>query len=97
MSKFKRVLEGIKNVFIGEFNEIREIVPTEADKKQGEIMAELIRAALASFGIPSTSQMEDITSRVCAYAIRDLKDGAKEPSKLIIGRVITEIKERRKK
>ena len=94
--KFKDFIKTVfrihKNVIKGELEEIQNLTPTEEDYKQGEAMADVAVAAMASVGLGHTVLGKVIIAKVFAYGIRDIKDGVEDNSKLIIGRVIEEIR-----
>lgn len=94
--KFKDFIKTVfrihKNVIKGEFEEIQNLTPTEEDYKQGEAMADAAVAAMTSVGLGYTLLGKRIIAKVFAYGIRDIKDGIEDNSKLIIGRVIEEIR-----
>lgn len=101
MTKFKDVVKAIfrvhKNVIKKEFEEIQNLTPTEEDYAQGERLAEAAVVAMSSMGLGYTLLGQRIMAKVFAYGIRDIKDGVEDNSKLIIGRVIEEIKNERNK
>lgn len=101
MAKFKDVVKAIfrvnKNVIKKEFEEIQNLTPTEEDYAQGEKLAEAAVVAMGSMGLSYTVLGQRIMAKVFAYGIRDIKDGVEDNSKLIIGRVIEEIKNERSK
>ena len=101
MAKFKDVVKAIfrihKNVIKKEFEEIQNLTPTEEDYAQGEKLAEAAVVAMGSMGLSYTVLGQRIMAKVFAYGIRDIKDGVEDNSKLIIGRVIEEIKNERNK
>ena len=73
------------------------MTPTEEDYAQGEKLAEAAVVAVGSMGLSYTALGQRIMAKVFAYGIRDIKDGVEDNSKLIIGRVIEEIKNERSK
>lgn len=97
IDKIKTILRINKNVIEGEIDEIKSLKVTEEDEKQGEAVATLAVTACTSMGIPLGVVGQKILTKVFAYAIRDIKDGASSPNKLIIGRVIDEIKKEHNK
>ena len=101
MTKFKDVVKAIfrinKNVIKKEFEEIQNLTPTEEDYAQGERLAEAAVVTMSSMGLAYTVLGQRIMAKVFAYGIRDIKDGVEDNSKLIIGRVIEEIKNERSK
>ena len=96
MSKFLDSLSSFfrinKNVIKGEINEIKELKVTDEDKAQGKAAAVLAVAALAACGVPIGALGQPVLEKVFAYVIRDAKDGAVTPEKLILGRIIEEVK-----
>lgn len=101
MAKFKDIVKAIfrihKNVIKKEFEEIQNLTPTEEDYAQGERLAEVAVVTMSSMGLGYTVLGQRIMAKVFAYGIRDIKDGVEDNSKLIIGRVIEEIKNERNK
>ena len=101
MAKFKDIVKAIfrihKNVIKKEFEEIQNLTPTKEDYAQGERLAEVAVVAMSSMGLGYTMLGQEIMAKVFAYGIRDIKNGVKDNSKLIIGRVIEEIKNERSK
>lgn len=95
LDKLKKLLRINKNVIKGEVEEIRQLKPTEEDIKQGEALADAAIIAMSSMGMSYTVTMQKIIAKVFAYGIRDIKDGVQDNKKLIIGRVIEEIKNER--
>lgn len=91
--RIKTAFKILFNVAKDEVQEIRELKPTEEDYAQGETVGALSIAVMGSMGIPTAAIEQDIITKVCAYALRDLKDGVKSDNKLIIHRVINEIRE----
>lgn len=89
---FLKVFKIGKNVVKGEVQEIVNLKPTEDDYKQGEQLATVAAGALATMGIPIPAVGITIIGKAFAYGIRDIRDGVEEPDKLIIGRIIEEIK-----
>lgn len=92
IDKLKKLLRINHNVIHGEVQEVLSLRLTEEDKAQGKAAAVLAVAALAACGVPLGTLGQPVLEKVLAYAIRDLKDGVETPNKLIIGRIIEEIK-----
>lgn len=96
MAKFKDIVKSIfkiqKNVVKGEMDEIKNLSPTEEDYAKGEVMATTAVTVMASMGIGCSALAHRIIAKVFAYGIRDLKDGLEDNKKLIVGRVVEEIK-----
>lgn len=76
-----------------EIKEIKDLNLTEVDQVQGDIVANVAIAAMASMGIPVSATMREIIKTSAAYAIRDFKEGYTNPEKLIVMRVINKIHE----
>lgn len=93
----KKVLKINSNVVKGELEEIRNLSPTEEDYTQGEALADVAITAMASMGLGYTLLGKKIIAKVFAYGIRDIKDGIEDNQKLIIGRVIDEIHNEKKR
>lgn len=89
----KKIFRINRNVIKGEADEIAHLNITEEDEEQAKHLAILIAAGLAACGIPCGVLSQKIMTRILAYALRDLKDGVEVHDKLIIGRVVKEIKE----
>lgn len=89
---FLKVFKIGKNVVKGEVQEIVNLKPTEDDYKQGEQLATIAVGAMTAMGIPLPAIGVTIMGKAFAYGIRDIRDGVEEPDKLIIGRIIDEIK-----
>ncbi|MCM1324131.1 MAG: hypothetical protein NC218_08210 [Acetobacter sp.] len=75
-----------------EIDEIKELVPTEEDYQQGEKIAVVAAAAMASMGVPVAALGTKIMAKAFAYGIRDMKDGIEDNDKLIVARIINELK-----
>lgn len=88
----KTVFKINRSVIKKELEEIQNLTPTEEDYAQGEKLAEAAVIAMSSMGLGYTVLGQKIMAKVFAYGIRDIKDGVEDNSKLIIGRVIEEIK-----
>lgn len=91
-SKFCKFLTGIKNVIVGEVNEIKELVPTEEDVATGDRIASVAVIALSSMGYATSENQRKAIAKAGAYVVADVKAGLIEPDKLIIGRIINEFK-----
>ena len=57
-----------------EIKEIKDLNLTEVDQVQGDIVASVAIAAMASMGIPVSATMREIIKTSAAYAIRDFKE-----------------------
>lgn len=98
MAKFKDIVKAFfrihKNVIKGEIDEIKNLSPTEEDYAKGEVMATTAVAVMNSMGIGCSALAHRIIAKVFAYGIRDVKNGLEDNKKLIIGRVVEEIKKK---
>lgn len=89
---FKRIFRITTNVIKAEGEEILNLKPTEEDYELGDKIAVLAVSAMASCGIPSTLISQKIIAKAVAYGIRNLKEGVKDNDKLIIARIVKEIR-----
>lgn len=90
--KVKTLFRLNHNVIKGEVQEVLSLQLTDEDKAQGRAAAALAIAALTACGVPVAALSQPVLEKVLAYAIRDAKEGIKTPEKLIIGRIIKEVK-----
>lgn len=89
---FKKILKALGVAIKEEVKEIKNLELTDEDKEQGDKVAVMIVAALAGVGVPMCALGQKAIARVLAYVIRDMKDGIECQDKLIIARVINELK-----
>ena len=92
VDKIKAFFRVNKNVVKAEIDEIKNLQVTDEDKTQGRAAAVLVASAMAACGIPLGAAATPVLEKVLAYVIRDAKDGVKTPDKLIISRIVSEIK-----
>lgn len=90
--KFGTYVKALFRALKGEIDELKAITPTQEDKDQADKLTKLICAVAASYGIPVSSTLKQGISTTLSFGLRDLKDGVKCPDKLIVMRVIDEIK-----
>ena len=90
--KIKAFFRVNKNVAKAEIDEIKNLQVTDEDKTQSRAAAVLVASAMAACGIPLAAAATPVLEKVLAYVIRDAKDGVKTPDKLIISRIVSEIK-----
>lgn len=90
--KLKNFFKINKNVVKGEIDEIKNLQLTDEDKAQGKAAAVLVASAMAACGFPLGAAATPVLEKVLAYVIRDAKEGVETPEKLIIGRIIKEVK-----
>lgn len=89
---FKKVLKALGIAIKEEVKEIKNLKLTEEDKEQGDKIATMVVAALAGVGVPMCAIGQRAIAKVLAYVIRDVKDGVVCQDKLIVARVINELK-----
>lgn len=95
-NKLLEQLKKIGSIFVkvakDEIDEIKNLKVTDEDKEQAEQLASIVHQVCLAYGIPISSSVQRIVAKCGAYVIRDAKDGIKAPEKLIIGRIINEVK-----
>ena len=89
---FKKVLKALGIAIKEEVKEIKNLKLTEEDEEQGDKIATMVVAALAGVGVPMCAIGHKAIAKVLAYVIRDVKDGVECQDKLIVSRVINELK-----
>lgn len=97
---FKDFLEKTKQ-FLGigyrvakdEIKEVITLEPTKEDFEQGEKLATMAAAVMAGCGVAIPAIGITAMEKTFAYGIRNLKDGVVDNDKLIIVRVINELKQ----
>ncbi len=92
VEKIKKIFRINHNVIKAEVEEISSLNITQEDEEQAAKLSVLVVAGLAACGIPCGPVSQQVIAKVLAYALRDLKDGIEVNDKLIINRVINEIK-----
>lgn len=94
--KFKEFIKAVfrvhSEVIKGELEEILTLKPTDEDYTQAKQLANIAIAAMAATGIPYSVLCRSVIEKTFAYGIRDVKEGIKDNKKLILGRVIEEIR-----
>lgn len=81
---FKPVKDEIKEVFT--------LNPTEKDFEQGQKLAVIVVAVLSANGIPMSQSNTELIGKALAYLVRDIKEGVDDKDKLLVSRVVQEIK-----
>lgn len=81
----------IIRAFKKEIEEIKELTITQEDLNQAEKIADLLIQILGQYGI-AILPLKPLIKKAIAYGLRDLKEGAKAPEKLLIKRIIKEMK-----
>lgn len=89
--KVKRFFKAVHQAFKAEIQEIRELKVTEDDLDQAEKITGLMIATLGAYGV-ALLPLKPVIKKVLAYGIRDIKEGAKSPNKLILVRIKEELK-----
>ena len=92
IDKIKSIIKINHHVIKAEAEEIANLNITQEDEEQAMRLSVLAVAGLAACGIPCGPVGQQVIAKVLAYALRDLKDGIEVNDKLIINRVINEIK-----
>lgn len=96
VNNFLERIKKIGSIFVkvakDEIDEIKNLKVTDEDKAQAEQLASIVHQVCLAYGIPISSSVQRIVAKCGAYVIRDAKDGIKAPEKLIIGRIINEVK-----
>lgn len=92
MTIIKKILHIFGNVAKEEIKEIKDITPSEEQREKGRVVAVIAIAALSSMGIPIAGVAEPIIAKVFAYGIADLEAGIEDNEKLIVQRVLEELK-----
>lgn len=75
-----------------EFEEVMKLKPTEEDYDQGKKLAAIAAAAMAGCGVAIPAIGITAMEKSFAYGIRNAKDGLVDNDKLIVVRIINEIK-----
>lgn len=87
------VFTGTKKAIQEEKDEIKELVITDIDKNEAAIITNIVTQVLSAHGVPTTPEQNQIINKCTAYAIRDIKEGMKVPSRLLCVRLVKNIKE----
>ena len=93
MARFRRVLKATHKAVKEEIDEVKSLVITEDDTTQAKAMRKIVVAAANAYGIPVPEEMQEVLDKALAYILRDAKDGLKTPEKLLIKRIIDNIKD----
>lgn len=92
----KSFLKKITGIFLKpvkeEVKEVLRLNPTPQDFEQGQKLAVIVVAVLAANGIPMSTRSTELIGQALAYLVRDVKDGVDDHDKLLIQRLINEIK-----
>lgn len=93
IENFKKFFKIGIDVATDEIEEMKDLVITDEDKQQGEIAANLAVAAMGSMGMPCPEIGRRVMIIAFSYVIRNAKDGMEDTDKLIISRIVNEVKE----
>ena len=93
MARFRKVFKATKNAIKEEIDEVKNLVITEDDTAQAKAMRKVVVAAANAYGVPVPEEIQEVLDKALAYILRDAKDGLKTPEKLLIKRIIDNIKE----
>ncbi len=93
MTRFRKVFKATHKAIKEEIDEVKNLVITEDDTAQAKAMRKVIVAAANAYGIPIPEQVQEVLDKALAYILRDAKDGLETPEKLLIKRIIDNIKE----
>lgn len=92
----KELFKKIKNIFVKpvkeEVKEILDLHPTEQDFAQGKKLATIAAAVMMANGIPMSVNSTELMGKALAYLVRDVKDGIDDHDKLLVSRIVQEIK-----
>lgn len=92
----KRFFRAFHKAMKQEIEEVVTLNITKEDEEQASKFANLTADIMMMYGIPVGGAGRAIMKKVIAYSLRDIKDGVNAPDKLIIRRVINELKEEEK-
>ena len=92
----KRFFRAFHKAMKQEIEEVIILNITKEDEEQASKIANLAADAMMMYGVPVGGAGRAIMKKVIAYSLRDIKDGVNAPDKLIIRRVINELKEESK-
>lgn len=96
MTDCKKLFSNLRNILFNPIKEeVKEVIslkPTEQDYDQGEKLAVIVTAVLAANGIPMSVNGTNIMGKALAFLVSDVKDGVDDTDKLLVGRIVSEIK-----
>lgn len=92
MAKIIDFFKALHRANKAEVKEIISLRPTDKDREQGAKVAAIAVATLAACGVPCGAAATPILEKVFAYCIRDIKDGVDDNEKLLLARIIKEVK-----
>lgn len=74
-----------------EIKEVKSLTLTQEDLDQAEKIADILIQAVGQYGI-ALLPLKPLIKKAIAYGLRDIKEGIKAPEKLLIKRIIKEMK-----
>lgn len=92
----KRFFKAFHKAMQEEIEEVKTLNITKEDEEQATKIANLAADAMMMYGVPVGGVGRAVMKKVIAYGLRDIKDGVNAPDKLIIKRVINELREEEK-
>lgn len=92
----KRFFRAFKKAMKDEMEEVKTLNVTKEDEEQASKIANLTADTMMMYGVPVGGVGRAVMKKVIAYSLRDIKDGVNAPDKLIIKRVMNELKEEEK-
>ena len=92
----KRFFRAFHKAMKQEIEEVVTLNITKEDEEQASKIANLTADTMMMYGVPVGGAGRAIMKKVIAYSLRDIKDGVNAQDKLIIRRVINELKEEQK-
>lgn len=92
----KRFFRALKKAMKEEIEEVKTLNITKEDEEQASKIANLAADVMMMYGVPVGGVGRAVMKKVIAYSLRDIKDGVNTPDKLIIKRVMNELKEESK-
>lgn len=92
----KRFFRAFHKAMQEEIEEVKTLNITKEDEEQATKIANLTADAMMMYGVPVGGVGRAVMKKVIAYGLRDIKDGVNAPDKLIIKRVINELREEEK-
>lgn len=92
----KRFFRAFHKAMQEEIEEVKTLNITKEDEEQATKIANLAADVMMAYGVPVGGVGRAIMKKAIAYGLRDIKDGVKAPDKLIIKRILNELKEEEK-
>lgn len=96
MNKIKKFFRAFREAMKDEIEEVKSLKVTEEDEQQASRVANLAADVMMAYGVPIGGAGRTIMKKAIAYGLRDIKDGVNAPDKLIINRILNELREESK-